>query len=250
MKLADKVALVVGGSQGIGAAISRRLSAEGAQVAIVSRTSERAAALVDEIRGSGRRAEHFSGDISRVADTQSVVQSVLERFGTVDILVNCAGIFKTLPLAETTEAIWDEQVDSNLKGAFFMMQAVLPEMKRKRYGKIVNISSIAGVGAFENSTAYCASKGGLIALTRAVAFEVARHGINVNSVGPGGVLTSMNAHLRDVPGWSDNMRKLTPNGEDLLSVDDITGGVVFFASDEARACHGALLMIDGGWSIW
>lgn len=250
MKLSNKVAVVVGGSQGIGEAIVRRLAKEGATVAIVSRTSERAAVIVKEIRDAGGQADQFNADISRVSDTQEVVGEVLKRFGTVDILVNCAGLFKTLPLAETTEKIWDDQLDINLKGAFFMMQAVMPEMRRKRYGKIVNIASIAGVGAFENSTAYCASKGGLIALTRAVAFEVAKEGINVNSIGPGAVLTPMNAHLRDVPGWSDSLRSLTPNGEDLLGTDDIAGGVVYFASDDSRACHGALLMIDGGWSIW
>jgi NAD(P)-dependent dehydrogenase (short-subunit alcohol dehydrogenase family) len=247
MKLKGKVAIVTGGSQGIGEAIAVRYGAEGARVAVVYHGNDaRAAAVVRRIGD----AKAVKADCSKVPEIERMVAEVIGHFGTIDILVNNAGVFRTVPVAETTEAIWDEQLDLNLRGAFFCVKAVLPEFQKKGGGKVINITSIAGVGAFPNCPAYCASKGGLEILTKALAAELGKQNINVNSLGPGNVATPLNAHLRG-PGNEDYinlMRTLTPTGRDFLSVEEMTGAAVFLASDDASAVHGATLMVDAGWS--
>ena len=177
------------------------------------------------------------------------MDEVAARFGGIDILVNNAGVFRTLPIDETTEAIWDEQIDLNLKGVFFCSKAVLPYFRRRGGGKIVNISSIAGVGAFPNCAAYCASKGGVVNLTKAFAVELAKEKINVNSIAPGNVATPLNAHVRG-PGREDYeriMSERTPTGRSFMDTQDMTGAAVFLASDDANGIHGAIL-VDDGWA--
>ena len=251
MRLKNKVAIVTGGSQGIGEAIAFRYAAEGARVAVVYHANDAAAhAVVGRIAAAGSEAKPVKADCSKVAEIERMTAEVIQHFGTVDILVNNAGVFRTVPVAETTEAMWDEQLDLNLRGAFFCVKAVLPEFQRKGGGKVINITSIAGVGAFPNCPAYCASKGGLEILTKALAAELGKQNINVNSLAPGNVATRLNAHLRG-PGneaYINLMRTMTPTGRDFLSVEEMTGAAVFLASDDASAIHGATLMVDAGWS--
>jgi len=181
-----------------------------------------------------------------------MVADVLAAFDTVHILVNNAGVFRTVPVSETTETIWDEQIDLNLKGAFFCVKAVLPEFVKNGGGKVINVTSIAGVGAFPNCPAYCASKGGLEILTKALAAELGRLNININSLAPGNVATPLNAHLR-APGndaYLNLMRTMTPTGRDFLAPEEMTGAAVFLASDDSAAMHGATVMVDAGWSAW
>ena len=253
MKLKDKVAIVTGGSQGIGEAIAIRYAAEGAKVAIVYHSNDTlAAGVIDKIKASGGAAEAIKADCSKIPDIERMVGETVNAFGSVHILVNNAGLFRNVPVGETTEAIWDAQLDLNLKGAFFCVKAVLPEFRKNKYGKVINITSIAGVGAFPNCPAYCASKGGLENLTKALACELGRENINVNSLAPGSVATPLNAHLR-APGneaYINLMRTMTPTGRDFLTVDEMTGAAVFLASDDASAIHGATLMVDAGWSAW
>jgi NAD(P)-dependent dehydrogenase (short-subunit alcohol dehydrogenase family) len=253
MKLAGKVAIVTGGSQGIGEAIAVRFGAEGARVAVVcDKNRDNAEAVAGRVRAAGGTGQVFLADCSKVAPIERMVAEVIAAFGRVDVLVNNAGVFRTVAVAETTEALWDEQLDLNLKGPFFCVRALLPEFLRNGGGKVINITSIAGVGAFPNCPAYCASKGGLEILTKALAAELGRHNINVNSLAPGNVATPMNAHLRG-PGNDEYirlMRTLTPTGRDFLSVEEMTGAAVFLASDDASAIHGATLMVDAGWSAW
>jgi NAD(P)-dependent dehydrogenase (short-subunit alcohol dehydrogenase family) len=253
MRLKGRVAIVTGGSQGIGEAIAVRYATEGARLAIVYHKNDEAAArTVDKITSAGGIARAVKADCSKISEIERMVADVLATFDTVHILVNNAGVFRTVPVSETTEAIWDEQIDLNLKGAFFCVKAVLPEFIKNGGGKVINVTSIAGVGAFPNCPAYCASKGGLEILTKALAAELGRLNININSLAPGNVATPLNAHLR-APGndaYLNLMRTMTPTGRDFLSPEEMTGAAVFLASDDSAAMHGATVMVDAGWSAW
>ena len=252
MRLEGKVAIVTGGSRGIGAAICRRFGKEGAKVAVVGHANmEKAKAVAAEIVKAGGSAKAFKADVAKPAQCDKLAAGVLKAFGTIDILVNNAGIFRWAPVEQTTEQLWDAQHDLNLKGAFFMTKAVVPTMKRKRYGKIVNVTSIAGVGGFPDAAAYCATKGGLEIMTKALCLELAKFGINVNSLAPGNIKTDMNAPLRKTDkGYDKRQAALTPSGIGHLEPDALTGGVVYLASDDAAQTHGATLLVDGGWAAW
>jgi NAD(P)-dependent dehydrogenase (short-subunit alcohol dehydrogenase family) len=253
MRLAGKVALVTGSTQGIGRAIAERYAKECAAVAIVSSHSlERAESVASAIRESGGKAEAFVADCSKVPEVRRLANDVLKRFGTVDILVNNAGIMHTAAIEDTTEQKWDEQLDLNLKGSFFLTQACLPEFKRKGRGKIINVTSIWGIGAGPNCPAYCASKGGLENLTRALAVEIGKYNINVNSLAPGNIATPLNAHLRgpDMGAYIAQMRALTPTGRDFLQPEELTGTAVYLASEDSDAVHGVTVTVDAGWSAW
>lgn len=251
MRVAGKVAIVTGGSQGIGEAVAKGLAAEGATVAIVNRRhADRADAVVKAITSAGGKASAFPADCTVVAQIEAVVDRIARQFGAIDILVNNAGIFQPLPLEQTTEEMWDRHLDLNLKGAFFFARAVVPHMRERGGGKIINVSSVAGEAGFPQCSAYCASKGGLNNLTRALALELAPAGINVNVLAPGNVATEMNEGLRKDPAWGMKMRERTPSGDDFLSVDDMVGAVLFLASDDSRKMHGQIVAVDGGWTAW
>lgn len=253
MRLKDKVAIVTGGSQGIGEAIAVRYGAEGAKVVVnYSRNAGNAERVVRKVRDAGGEALAVQADCSKVAEIEAMARTVIETCGTVDIVVNNAGVFRTVPVEQTTEEIWDEQLDLNLKGAFFMVRAVLPEFRRKGHGKVVNVSSIWGIGAGPNCPAYCASKGGLVNLTRALAVELGRYNINVNSLAPGNIATPLNAHLRgpEMEQYKAQMRAMTPTGRDFLAPEELTGTAVYLASGDADALHGVTIAVDAGWSAW
>lgn len=250
MRLEGKVVIVTGGSQGIGAAISKRLAKDGAIVAVnYSRNDEAALKVVSEIEAAGGTAKPFRANCTDVTDIQRFVAEVGETFGRIDMLVNNAGTFKTVPVEETTEAVWDAQIDLNLKGTFFCSQSVLPWFRKQGGGKIVNLSSIAGVDAFPNCSAYCASKGGVSLLTKALAVELAKENINVNAIAPGNVATTINAHLRG-PGNEDYMALMsnqTPTGRAFMDVEDIAGAAAYLVSEDAKGVHGLIMLVDDGW---
>jgi NAD(P)-dependent dehydrogenase (short-subunit alcohol dehydrogenase family) len=253
MRLKDKVALVTGGTHGIGEAIARRYATEGAKVAINYSTDDsKATALVKELKAAGHQAAAFKADCSKLDKIDQLVRDVIKTFGTIDILVNNAGIFRIAALEETTEEIWDDQLDLNLKGAFFLTKAVVPEFKRRRAGKVINITSIAAVVGIPSCAAYCASKAGLGHLTTALATELAKSNINVNAIAPGNIRTRVNEPFRK-PGMEafiQRLKDMTPTGRDFLETSQVTGAAVFLASDDANATHGHTIMVDDGWTAW
>jgi len=253
MRLKDKVAIVTGGSVGIGAAIAKRYAAEGATVATVYKSNDDGAAeIIKEITDAGGKGKAFKADVSQVANIEKLIADVIAEFGRVDILVNNAGVFRTVPVMETTEEIWDEQLDLNLKGYFFMVKTLVPHFRENGGGKVVNISSIAGTGAFPNCPGYCASKGGVVNMTRALAAELGIDKINVNSIAPGNVATPLNAHVRG-PGneeYVELMKTFTPTGIDFMDPEDMTGTAVFLATEDSKMIHGETIIVDAGWSVW
>jgi NAD(P)-dependent dehydrogenase (short-subunit alcohol dehydrogenase family) len=253
MRLKDKFAIVTGASVGIGAAIAERFGKEGATVALVYKSNDAGAAEVaKKVEAAGGKAKLFKADVSKVPNIEKLVADVIADFGRVDILVNNAGVFRTVPVMETTEEIWDEQLDLNLKGYFFMIRSLVPHFRENGGGKVVNISSIAGTGAFPNCPGYCASKGGVVNVTRALAAELGKERINVNSIAPGNVATPLNAHVRG-PGneeYVQLMKTFTPTGIDFMDPEDMTGTAVFLATDDSKMIHGETIIIDAGWSVW
>jgi len=249
MKLGGKVAVVTGGSRGMGACIASRFGVEGARVAVISKNNvDKAQSVADQIEASGGIAQVFSADVSDTASCISLVRKVHSVFNTIDILVNNAGIYMPLSIEDTTEQDWDNQLNTNLKGCFFMIKAVLPIMKENKRGKIINISSSFGLVGAANASAYCASKGGLMNLTRALCIELAPYNINVNTLAPGGAKTDMNLKQRQIPGFKTKVDSLTPSGSYFMEPDDLSGAAVFLASGDSDSVHGAHITVDGGWT--
>jgi len=251
-RLAGKVAVVTGGSRGIGAVIARRYGAEGASVAVVYRSDAAAAgAVVEGIVKAGGKAMAFPCDISRLDDIASTTANVVGKLGGIDILVNNAGIYLLTVLGETTEDAWDRQMNTNVKGAYFMTQAVLPAMRARGGGKIINIGSIAGETGMPGSAVYCATKGAIKLITKALALDLRVHNIQVNSLSPGCVESDMNAGYRvEIEGFMDALQGRFGAGNPWLAPEDMAGTAVFLASSDSNAVTGANIMVDRGYSAF
>jgi NAD(P)-dependent dehydrogenase (short-subunit alcohol dehydrogenase family) len=245
VRLKNKVALVTGGGTGIGRAIALEFAKEGARVAITGRRKDTLSKTVKEIIKKGGKALGIPGDVSNIADVDKMVTETVKKFGKLDILVNCAGILISADLAHHTEKIWDDTIDINLKGSFLTTQRAVPEMLKQGKGKVIHIASIAGQIGFPNSTAYCASKGGIMGMTKAMAMELAPKKINVNCIAPGDVVTPLNEHLLRKPKYLKSRVDNTPYGR-VGQVQDIAPGAVYLASDESDFANGITLTIDGG----
>jgi len=245
MRLRGKVALVTGGGTGIGKAIALEFAKEEAKVAVVGRRVDKLKEVVDAIKKNGGEAIAITGDVSKPSDVDRMVKMTVDTFRRLDILVNCAGVLYSANLAQHTQKIWDETIDVNLKGSFLCIQRAVPEMLKQGKGKIINISSIAGQIGFPNSVAYCASKGGIMGMTKALAMELAPLKINVNDLAPGDTETPLNEHLLKDPDYLRVRVENTPYGR-VGKVSDIAPGAVYLASDESDFVNGITLTIDGG----
>jgi NAD(P)-dependent dehydrogenase (short-subunit alcohol dehydrogenase family) len=267
--LTGRIAIVTGASRGIGAAIAQRLARDGASVALAARTFAGTDATATAIRDSGADAMAFQCDVADSDAVARLVDNVLELHGRIDIVINNAGVSPLQVAAEDLpETVWDTILDTNLKGAFLLATAAAPAMIAAGGGAVVNISSIAGLSAIPGEAAYSASKAGLIGLTRALAFEWARHGIRVNTVAPGYVATEMNREVREhgamLLGSSAGPPRNDVDGRALAAFRRVVGRtpmgrfgdageiaevVAFLASDRSSFMTGETVTVDGGWII-
>lgn len=252
MKLNNQVALVFGGSSGIGEAIALRFAQEGAKVGIVaSRERSKAEEVVRLIRDTGGRAQALVANVCSVSEIERCVEQAAQQLGPIDILVNSAGVYLPTPLGETSEALFDRMVDTHLKGTFFAIDAVAPSMKQRRRGCIINIASVAGVRASAPYSLYSAVKAGVIMLTKALAIDLARYGVRVNALAPGNTATPLNEADRSGPEAQRTLAAkaaVTPSLRVYTPPQEIAGAALFLASDEARAMYGSTLLIDEGLS--
>ncbi len=248
MKLAGKVALVTGAQQGIGAAAARALAREGADVALTWLDDRPAAEdVATDIRAAGRRAHLLQVDVSKLPAIEAMVAETVSTLGVPDILVNNAGVYPRVPFLEMREADWDHVLDINLKAGCFAAIAVAKAQiaASRRGGAIVNLSSQAVRGAVRG-VHYCASKGGIVSMTRAMALELAPHGIRVNAVAPGTTDTAQPRYGNTYEELVEMARANIPLGGRLLSPDQIARSIVFLASDESDATTGQVLHVNGG----
>jgi 2-deoxy-D-gluconate 3-dehydrogenase len=238
------VAVVTGGSRGLGKAVARALAEAGADVAVVSRTPN--PSLEQEIRAMGRRYLHHPADLTKREQIRGVMPRMLEEMGRVDILVNNAGIIRRNPALQYTEEDWDATLEIHLTAAFILSQAAARDMIKRKRGKIINMASIWAFQGGMNVLAYAAAKHGLAGLTKAMANDWARHGINVNGIAPCFFVTEMTEAVRNDPERSKFILARTPAGR-WGEPDDIAGAAVFLASRASDFIHGVILPVDGGW---
>jgi len=244
LALKGKVALVTGGSRGIGAAIALELGRQGCHVAVTCRGQvEAAEAVAKQIQGFGGRTLVAKADVADFKESQKVVDTVIKELGGLDILVCNAGITMDGVIWKMTEEQWDKVIDTNLKGYFNYNRAAVAHMKDRKWGKIVNLSSINGLRGKFAQVNYSASKGGIIAMSKALAKEVGKFGINVNVVAPGMVSTEMAEHI---PVEFINLAvKETVLGR-VAEAEDVANVVAFLCSDRSRHVTGEVIKVDGG----
>jgi NAD(P)-dependent dehydrogenase (short-subunit alcohol dehydrogenase family) len=248
-RLAGKTAVITGGGTGIGQAIALAFAKEGARVAVAGRRMEKLQETLSLLKQSGSDALAMECDVTKSADTERLVKAAEDRFGNVNVLVNNAGALSVSTVETISEADWDRIMGANLKGPFLMSRAVLPAMRRAGGGSIVNIGSVLGIAAIRDRAAYCASKGGVAMLTKAMALDHAHDKIRVNCVCPSIVESAMTEMFF---AETEAARKLRQSR--LASVplgrfgkpNDIAGIVVFLASDESSWMTGTVIPVDGG----
>lgn len=249
MKLTGKVAIITGGGTGIGAATATLFAAEGARVCVFGRRPEPLNATVAAIQAAGGTAMAVSGSVTSAADCQRLVDETGHVYGRVDNLVTSAGVATLMAFNKTTEELWDNVLNTNLKGLFLSVGAVAPVMLQQKSGSIVAVSSILGQVGFKGAAAYCAAKGGVNQLVRALAVEYAEQGIRVNAVAPGWVETPMTESVQAHPALFEFLRSRHPMGR-FGAAEEVAQAILYLASDDARWVTGSILNIDGGWTTW
>ena len=246
-QLTRKIAIVTGASRGIGEAIAKGFARSGADLVLVSRNLPALEEVAKEIEGLGRKALPLSADIGNPEDIQKVVEATLKVFPRIDILVNNAGISPILKKAEEmTLKEWEEIVKVNLTGTFLFCQAAGRVMMKQGGGKIINMVSVGGVVAFPRQIAYCATKGGILQLTKVLAVEWTRYNIQVNAIGPAYLETELTKGMRESKTISEDLLRKTPMGR-FGKPEEIVGAAIYLASDASSYTTGQTLFVDGGW---
>lgn len=248
-QLINKIALVTGAGRGIGRALAIGLAEAGADVALFARTASDIEEVAHEIRALGRKAYPFTVDVTNREQIEEAVQQIIEETGRLDILVNNAGMnIRSQALAVTDEE-WDTIMQTNLKSAFLCSQIVGRHMQQKEYGRIINIASVAGQVALRTGVVYAATKAAMIQMTKVLALEWGKYGINVNSIGPWYFKTPLTEKILANPDYLAEIIARTPLGR-VGELEELVGPTVFFASDAANYVTGQTLFVDGGMTIY
>lgn len=246
-RLENKTAVITGGTSGIGKATAELFSREGARVAVVGRSEEKGNSIVEEINSKGGQAIFVQCDVSKDEDARKMAEQVIKEFGQIDILYNNAGIAEFGTVHETEEDNWNKVIDINLKGVYLCSRYVIPHMQKQKKGSIINTASIAGIIGYPGAAAYCASKGGVHNLTKAMALDYGPDGIRVNNICPGVIETPMTVGAY---GSEEEVKKQAadyPIGR-VGSPEDIAYAALFLASDESTFVTGTSLIVDGGFT--
>ena len=243
MKLAGKIALITGAAQGIGKAIALLFAKNGADIIVADIFLEKAQETAKEIEAIGQKAMAIKVDVANPKEIEQMVQSILERFGQIDILINNAGITRDKLILRMTEEEWDAVLDINLKGTFLCTRAVIRHMAKRRFGKIVNIASVVGLMGNAGQANYSASKAGVIGLTKTLAREFAQRGIHVNAIAPGYIETPMTDAIPEKA--KEEMKRMIPM-ERLGRPEDVAEGALFLVSEASSYITGQILNINGG----